>query len=373
MNKPQISDVIGSRKTRSLAVVRFEENQNMSIKLPLDTTLVGLLIRLTGAVQTTYASGTPVAKAESIMDCLIKKIEVQTDGRDTHKSVRPHFLHLQNLLANGVQPERCSSAGAAAVANPTVDGGFVFGTTGQYTSVRESVYLPFEMVYSEPGLGRESTYLNLKNKQSAELKIDTNAFANLLGFGNTAPVVWGNNTLQIEVATVERQDIPANAVFHMWKQTMRSQPFSGETRDYPVDLANSNYLTDILMYCQDGAAGSATTATGKVPSNLLVDVLDFKRNGSDGQQRWDFRLLQNTNRNEYGIVAPYVANASRMDGVAHLNFISRRDLDTALPCMKPITDNVQLFLSTKAAGTVDYTNPANVHMLVGELIRAKTA
>lgn len=368
-NKNLALQAITSPRKRVLGTIRFEENQVLSMKLPLDTTLLGLEIRLTGAVQTTFGSGTPVAKAESTMDSLIPRIDVVMNGSDTVKSVRPHLLHIQSLLATGVQSERFSSAGAAAVAFPTTEGGFVFGTTTQYTSVRETVYLPFEHVYCEPGMGREMTYLQLKGQNSAELKFFTGAFLNLLGFGNTAPVTFGNNTLQLEISTVERQDIPMNVVFDIWKQTMKSQQISSESFQLPVEIPNGNFLTGILLFAQDGAAGTATTATGKLASNALLTAVELKMNGQQSIQRSAFGTLQQQNRRDYGIVAPFAAGVSRLDGIAHMNMLSRRDLTSALPKMRPFTDNLQLFFDSAAASVVSYTNPANVTILTEELIK----
>lgn len=365
----KVQQAITSQKNRVIATVPFQENQVIPIKMPTDTTIVRLMFRLTGAVQTTFASGTPVAKAESIFDSLVNRIDVTVDGGDTIKSVRPHMLHLQNLLANRVQPERFASAAAAASANPTTQGPFVFGTTTQYTSVRETVVLPFEQVFCEPGMGRENTYLNLKNHSSCEIKLVTSSFSNLLGTGNTAPVVFANNTLQIEVIAIERPDIPEGIKFDIWKQFMRTSPIAGEVRDLPVDLLTSNYLTDILVFCQDGAAGSATTATGKLASNLLLKELRLKHDGRNDIQQWNFLSLQNDNRSTYGVVADTSGGVSRLDGCGHLNLLSRRDLSTALPGFRPITNNLQLFLTSNPSGTVDYTSGAQAQLLVGELIK----
>lgn len=375
MGLRKATNPIQSERSRIIGTAQFLENQIISFPIPRDSVFKGFYIRLSGAVRTTFASGTPAAKAESIMDSLVSRLDVILDGSNTIKSLRPHILHIQNFNAVGMPTERFSSAGAAPAPDnfPTVEGGFVFGTTGQYTTVRETVYLPFEMIYAEPGMGRESTYLNTQNSTSAELKINTTSFANLLGFGNTCPVVFDQNTLQIEVVSVERQDIPADIAFDIWKQTQKTLFVSGESRDLAVDVALGNFLTGIMLFAQDGAAGSATTATGKLASNLVIVNTNLVMNGQQMIQKSSFKALQAKNRGSQGINAPFAAGISRLDGIGHINLLSRRDLGTAMPKMKPLADSLQLFLDTNKAssggGPVDYTTPASITLLTEELIK----
>ncbi|MBX2986494.1 MAG: hypothetical protein KF802_01225 [Bdellovibrionaceae bacterium] len=359
-----------SERTRVLGTIKFEPGQNASLKFPNDTTIKGIILSLRGSVRTTYASGTPVAKAEGTMDSLVNLIEFAVDGRNTLKSLRPHILHIQNLLAFGVETPRFASAGAAPAPDnyPTTPGGFVFGTTGQYTTVRETVYMPFEQVYCEPGWGRERTYVNLRNHSSAELRLSFADFKNLLGNGNTAPVVFDNSTLQIEVSIVERSDATANVVFDQWKQYMVNHPIAGEGRALQYRVNTGNYITSLLFYATDGAPGSTTTATGKLASNLLVKSLELKANGRDGIQSWNWKDLQDYNRSVYGLVAPTANGVSRLDGIAHLNLLNRRQLDTMLPTMRPVIDDLNMYVDTNPSGIVDYTSGANLLMVTEELV-----
>lgn len=359
-----------SERTRVLGTIKFEEGQTASMKFPNDTTIKGILLSLRGSVKTTYASGTPVAKAESTMDSLVPNIEFAVDGRNTIKSLRPHILHLQNFLAFGIQSPRFASAGAAPVADnyPVTEGGFVFGTTTQYTTVRETVYMPFEMIHCEPGWGRERTYVNLRNHSSAELRLTFASFKNLLGYGNTAPVDFTDSTLQIEVSIIERSDAAANVVFDFWKQYMTNFPIAAEGRNLQFKVNTGNFLTGLLFFGTDGAPGSASTATGKLASNLLVKSLDLKANGRDGIQAWNWKDLQDYNRSVYGLVAPTAGGVSRLDGVAHLNLLNRRQIDTALPAMRPAIDDLNIYVDTNPAGIVTYTAGANLLMVTEELV-----
>ena len=359
-----------AERQRKLQALTFQENQILSRDLPKDTVLKHLQLRLSGAVQTTFASGTPVADAQSIFDNIIPRIDVIVGGSRTVKSVRPHLMRIQQLFAAGNIAERRSSAGASAAADnfPTVDGGFVYGTTTQYTTVAETIIVSFEMVYAEPGLGRETTWLNLKGVSSAEVKLTCAAFSSLLGFGNTAPVVYGNSTLIIDIITVEAQDVPANIQFTDWKQTTKELIFGAQTTDYAIDINRGNKLTGIMLFARNGAAGSSTTATGKVPSNLAVTKVNLKLQGQSDIKATDFKALQAENRARYGVNAPFAGNVSMLDGIAHLNLLSRKDLSTALDCRPPFVDNVQLFIDTNSASNVSYTNPVSVTVMTEEVV-----
>jgi hypothetical protein len=355
-------------RKRYLPQTAFAPSSTLSIPLPKDTVLKGLNIRLSGSIVTTYASGTPVADAQSTFANLITRMDVIVNGR-TVKSVDPHMIQMQQLFTSVVQAERRASAGAAAATDnfPTVDQGFVYGTTGQTTTAAETVYLPFEMVYANASAGRESTWLNLKGVASAELRLTTGAYANLLGFGNTAPVVYSASTLSIEVSTKEAQDVPVNTVFSDWKQTLKTEQVTAEVHDRLIDLNKGNHLTGLMVFVKDGAAGAAGAASGKLASNLAITKWAVKVNGQTEIQSGYFKQQQAENRALYGVNAPMASNVSRLDGVMHINFLARRDLSTALDCRAPMVDNVQLSIDTNTAANVSYTNPLTIQIMTEEL------
>lgn len=359
-----------SDRKRKLQSIIFAENQILSRDLPRDTVLKGLTLRLSGSVITTYGSGTPVADALSTFDNIIPRIDVVINGSRVVKSVRPYALRMQQLFTTQILAERKSSAAATAAAgnNPTVDAGFTYGTTTQLTTAAETIYLPFEMVYADIGMGREATWLNLKGVASAELKLTCAAFSTLLGFGNTAPVVFTSSTFSVEITTSEAQDVPPEVYFSDWKQTTKELTFNAQTSNYAIDINRGNRLSGIMLIARDGAAGSATTATGKLLSNLLVTNFSLKVNGQSDIQTSSFLSQQALNRAQYGVNAPFASNRSLMDGVCHINLLARKDLSTALDVSPPLVDNVQLFIDTGAAADVSYTNPAALTVMTEEIV-----
>lgn len=360
-----------SERQRRLADVRFQESTTLTRDLPRDTVLKFLQLRLSGSVVTTYASGTPVADAESIFDNLVSRIDIVVNGSRTVKNVRPHLMSMQQLMAAKINGERKASAAAAAAAgnNPTVDGGFVYGTTTQTTTVAESILIPFENIMA-PGLGKEATWLNLKGVASAEIRFSTKAFSALRGFGNTAPVVYSADTFIIEIQTIEAQDVPSDKYFSDFKQTTKEEAFSSETTGRLIDINRGNLLQGIMMFAKDGAAGSATTATGKVASNLLITDLSLKINGQVDIKTTNFLALQAENKNKWGLNIPNLSNVSRFDGVAYLDMLRDGDITTALPCMPPDVDQVNLNMSTRSSSVVSYTNPAIVTLMTNEIVQA---
>jgi hypothetical protein len=361
-----------SERSRTLQQLAFSASTILSRDLPRDTVLKSLAFRMSGSVVTTFASGTPVADVFSTFDALVPRIDVVVNGSRVVKSVRPHMMKVQQLLTTNIVGERASSAGAAASVYPTVDGGFAYGTTGQISSVRETIVLSFEMVYADPGLGRESTWLNLKGVASAEVRLTTNAFSALLGFGNTAPVVYSSNLIVIDIVTKEAQDVPPQIMFSDWKQTVKALTYSAQQSGAIIDINRGNNLTGIMFMCQDGAAGSTTTATGKLLSNTALTDIQLLVNGQTTIKRIPgLAYLNAQNRAEYGVYAPMASNVSILDGIGHLNLLARKDLSTALPVKPPSVDNVQLVINTDNSTNVSYTNPITVTVMTEEIVEPR--
>lgn len=362
-----------TERQRKLQALTFQESQILSRDLPRDTVLKSLQLRLSGSVVTTFGSGTPVADAFSTFQNLVPRIDVVVNGSRTVKSISPYLLRMQQLLTTKILGERKSSAGAAAAAgnNPTVDAGFTYGTTTQITTAAETIYLPFEQVFCDLGKGREATWLNLKGAASAELRLTCAAFSSLLGFGNTAPVVYTSSTFTVDITTIEAQDVPANINFSDWKQTIKELTFAAETTNYAIEINKGNKLSAIALLARDGAAGSTTTATGKLRSNLALRALSLKLNGQIDIKSTTFMNLQAENRSRYGINAPLASNVSLLDGYARMDLIARNDITTALDCRPPAVDNVQLIVDTSNSTDVSYTNPVSVTVLTEEIVEPR--
>lgn len=362
---------IRSERQRKLQQLTFVPSVVLTRDLPRDTVLKHLQFRLSGSVTTTYGSGTPVADNFGAFDNLISRIDIQVNGSRTVKNVKPFAMHMQQLYTSLVRAEQAASAAASAATDnyPTADAKFPYGTTGQVTTVRETVIVSFENVYARQG--KESTWLNLKGVASAEARLTCSSFSSLLGFGNTAPVVYSASTFVIDILTIEAQDVPADVRFLDWKQTTKQIAVSAQQTGGLIDINRGNRLQALMLICRDGAAGSTTTATGKLANSKLITNYNLLVNGQTSVKAGDFKALQAENRARFGLYAPYASNVSDLDGVAYLDLLSddgRGDLDTALDVSPPYVDNLQLQVDTNTGSNVSYTNPASIEVMTEELV-----
>ena len=362
---------ITSDISRRLPSKNFEQGSQISIDIPRDSVYKHLQVRLSGAVATTYASGTPVADDTATMNRLVNSFDIVSNGSFTIKNVTPWMLHVQQLYATSQLGVRRALVGATPTDNVSADGKFQYGTTGQFTSVVESVLISFENVLA--GKGRMSTLWDTRGLSSAELKISTNSFSNLQGYGNTAPVDYGTSTMKFEVETIETQNLPQNVYFSYFKQTTKQVDFTAQTSDFLVDINRGNYLQGLMIEARDGASGSATTATGRVLSNNLVTDLKLIINGVNFIQNTKFADLQDKNRNRFGINAGFTGNKSYLDGMAYMDLLTPADgakfgaLNTAQNVQAPQVDQVQLAVSTSASA--DYTSTASVRIMTNEIVK----
>lgn len=355
---------------RTLQSKTFVPSSTIAVDIPRDSVFKHLQVRISGGIQTDYGSGTPVSENRSPMANLINYMNVVSNGSFTIKNVMPWMLAIQSLIATAQFPVRRGSAGAAAVTDVTADGKFPYGTDDQYSSIVQSCLISFENVLA--GDGRMETLFDTRGLASAELNFQTGAYAALLGFGNTAPVIFANSTLQIQTTTIESQNIPNSIFFSAWKQTTKQKSFTAQTNDELVDINRGNFLQGILLEAHDGASGSATTATGKVLSNILLTSLKLIVNGSLYIKNDSFNNIQDSNRNRYGLNAAFSGNVSLFDGMAYMDLLTPARgekfgaLNTAQDLRAPNVDACQLSMSTSSSAT--YTSTAYVNIMTNEIV-----
>ncbi|MGE3263589.1 MAG: hypothetical protein AB7K68_17565 [Bacteriovoracia bacterium] len=359
---------IDSESTRKLASQAFVPSSVMTFRLPEDTTLRALVLRLSGSIVTTFASGTPVADDFGPFDDLVSTIQVRVGGSDSIKTVTPRMAAFHQLLDAGIRGERKSSSAAAAVTGGDVtadSSAFTYGTTTQVTSVAESLVIFFECPLVK--FGRQQTWLNLRGIVGSELILNTKAYSALLGFGNTAPVVYSSSTLQIDVKLIEARTVEQNRKFQVYKETFQTEPFSAAAANRVINLNKGQKIIGLSMLARDGASGSTTTATGLLASDILVDQIKLTLNGSFTPRNETWFELQADNKARFNINAPYSSNKSILQGFAYMDLTQFGVIDSALDAR--FLDNVQLEISTKSAAT--YTSVATLLVHQHELVEAK--
>lgn len=355
-------------KTRKLQPVVLTGAGVLTRDLPKDTYIKGISLQLRGSIVTTYGSGTPVSRVDGILNSLVNNIQVVLNGGRTIKSVSPHITRMMNFFNTGLQSARGSSAGASEVYFPTTNSTLVFGTTGQTSSVQEAGYIPFEFIWAKKEEERSLTWCKTKGTTSAEIRFNQNAFTSLQSAANTAPVVYSASTLRIDITLVEAVLTPeeeaSRTKWFDFRQTTKQQPFSGQSTAYQIEINRNASLAGIWLYALDGAAGSTTTATDRLPSNNLITDINLKANGTYDAFLSTFLELQQVNRQQYGINADYSSNVTPMDGIAHLNFIK----DTINDAFNTKgLDSLYLYLSTNSSSFVSYSNPAMVTIQTDEI------
>lgn len=358
---------IDSESTRKLATQAFAPSSIMTFRLPEDTTLRALQIRLSGSIITTFASGTPVADDFGPMDDLIASIQIRVGGSNAIKTITPRMAAFHQMLAQKNRGERKASAGAAEATELDITAdveAFPYGTTTQVTSVAESLTVFFECILAD--YGQEKTWLNLRGVVGSDLVLSTKAYSGLLGFGNTAPVVYSGSTLNIDIQLVEARTVEANRKFDVWKETYQIEPFTAQAANRVIKLNPGQKIIGLSFLARDGASGSTTTATGLLASDKLINQMKLTLNGSFTPRNETWKELQAQNRARFGINAPYVSNKSRLQGLAYMDLLQYRVLKTALDAR--LLDSVQLEVSTNSGAT--YTSTATLLVHQHELVEA---
>lgn len=356
---------ISSERQRKLGDLAWVSGAVVTRDLPRDTILKRLQIRFSGVTTTTFGSA-PTLSEVSTIDNLISRFDVVVNGGRTIKSVRPHLLHMEQLLATQIQGERKGSGAAAAAYanNPLTDGGFAVGTTGQISTVAETVQISFEMWLANKG--KQSTYLNLKGASSAELRVSCGTTA---GLEKTSVITFTATVFTMELTTIEAQDLPGNLIFSDWKQTTKSVLYSAQQTEATIDINRGNWLAGIKLFLeQDPAGADATAANRRKPQNNGITDIKLMLNGSRVIKQTTFFSLQAENRVRFGLSAPLASSQTRMDGFAYLDVLDDRSLDTALDCRPPDVDNLQLIISTRASDATSNIYPLQITVETGEIV-----
>jgi hypothetical protein len=362
---------IVSERQRILAPLVLAFSSTITRDLPRDTVLKYLTVTISGAFDYTFLTATPIAQQFTIMDALIADISIVVNGSNTIKNIRPWMLAMQQLLFTSATNVRQSQNAATAILAypPNADAGFIFGVTTTFTGIRESVLVAFENIACK--IGREATWLNLKGVASAEIRFSTRAITSLLSLTSTATaLVFGatSNSIQIELKTIEAQDVDSSVYFSFFKQTQKSVQFSGQGTNVLIDINRGNSLQGLMLLTQNGAASAILDPL--LTDDLITDF-SFKLNGQTEIKANSWLGLKEENQGKFGVNAALVAGASRLKGFAYLDFLRDGNLNTALQVSPPDVDNAQLSINTAAASTrVIYgaTQPALLTIVTNEIV-----
>jgi len=358
------SSVVRAERTRRLPSVSFDPGNIKSLDIPRDSVFKSFSITIAGGVAVTFTGTYTVDQIVSI-GRLINRIDIVVNGNRTVKSVTPWLCATKILFYNSTQAERKSSVAATVLTppNPTIDGGFAIGTTGQVTTIRETIDIFFEDILSaEP---RSGTFLNLKGAASAEIRFNFSPFSFLEAANNAATgVAYSSNTLTLDVTTREAPDLDGKMAD--LKETTKSFLFQGQQTEFAIDINRGNFVRGIWLQVRDGNATKSLSNTAVTGVQLLANgFFPIKQYGTATGQ--GFLKIQTENRSNFGMNAPYVSNVSRLDGIAYIDLLNNRNSATALDAR--FLDNLQLLISTAASGQgATYTNPVEVIVQTDEYV-----
>lgn len=369
---------IGSRNIYNAPVV---PNKREQIPLPADGIYEELQIRISGAIRTTYASGTPVASAFDILHDLVTSYQIVIAGK-TYKNVTGYMMMMEELMVNKIRGERAGSAGASAAAGgyPTTEGTatFPYGTTTQYTSTRQSIRICFAYPFAKQEGVRLSTCLDLRGQRDAWLYMQVGPMLNMLGYGNTAPVTYDDSTLQFDIQMIENHDFDAipDIKFDIFQQNVYPFPIIASMDESLFDLQVGNFCSALTFMARDGAAGSATTATGRLLNNLMITDLDVKINSKDSICPWEWPSLAANTRRRYAPLALQSSNVGPFDGIARIDFCridGNIQSDSLNLTPSAGVQTLKLVVSSAAASLVTYTAGGTLEVMQDTLIKRRAS
>lgn len=340
----------------------FVASSVLSVRLPLDTSLKGILIRLSGTVTYTFASA-PSALETSIFDNLVSRIEVVAGGERTVCNVKPHMNQILSLYARGIQPERRASAAAAAAYanNPLADSGMTFGSTTQTTTILEALYLPFECTLATED-EQSATWLNTRGLPSCELRMYTNTLSSLDRASNAT---FTGSAITFEISTVEAKDFNA-AKKYDWKRTCIVDTVSAQVTERRLDLPRGNKVSGVGIFAiQDSSGADGTAANRKKPNNNSVTDIKFRLNGREIYSN-TFRRVFSDNQVRGGMNAAFAASISRRDGWAFIDFLQNKRIGTALDTRG--ANAFEILYSTRASDASNNIYPLDVAIETHEIV-----
>lgn len=316
-------------------------------------------------------TGTPVSRADGILQSLIPAFQIIANGKRVIKNCQPWMLKMQNYVRNGVLERRGSSAGAALLTyDPTVTSNFTFGVTTNITTVVDSVGIHFAMPFTQNPDEQRATLLNANGLTSLKMEFQSNSLSALNSQANTASITFENNSLQVELWGVKDVSYASSdrPQLYDYQQTTNSLSFTaGAIKNQLLQLQNSTI--GLWFYGLDGAAGSATTATDRLASDKQWKNLRLSRNGQFDDFNISWAAAQDAMIAKYEVNNPYVNNVRIIDGINNLSYMDNSIFD-ALDTTNPgKVSSLYLYVESNPAPTGVYTNTSIMNFMQDALVK----
>lgn len=344
-----------------------------SVRIPTDTVIKRMYIKLIASFDVTYSSGSPTTSPEGLFGRICPQIEVNVNGNRIIKSVNPNLMRMHNILINGSLPRRAYTLVGASAPTVTrasrewVAGTVAFATTTQFMLFNEGFEMFFENPFGYAG-SRYMSELDVRDIASADLRFYWAPLTEAQGQGVGATVTYGNSSIVVKNQMIENRARPrpqAGQTLFDYVESTISKQYTGQGSQQ-INLQTGNYLQAIGIQCKNG--DSLFTPV----ENLLTSIA-LKINGATALQGpVSHQDLQDSNISRYGApddmgFAAYlatiasVADVHPLRGFALMNLIRNGSWDTSLNTSRQNgVDSCNLEFNTPLSTGTDpatYTNP----------------
>lgn len=360
---------LASEQRRKLPTVKYVPGSTVSVKIPTDTAIKRMIVRLVGSTQCTY-TGSPVASPQGYLGRLCNRVSIVANGRDTIKNLNPYMSRCLQLLNKGVAGNRSFSLSASAptsliAGTERVQGpAFDYPATTEYLVLNETMEINFEHPLAY-GQGKQASIFYTKNLSSAEMTFDFAPIERLQQDGGAVSVAYANANFDLEITIIESQSVeedPKNK-FLLFKEVHSVQPIGGQVSDLSFKLTRGNNLTGLSFLALNGDSNQSL-------SDAVIKNLKVLFNSREPVQECSWRGLQDDNRMRYGVDAWKTSGNHPQKGFAHMNFMQYGLAATGLPTQA--FNELELRIDSAASTGVDaatYTVPAQLMVVTHELVQ----
>lgn len=237
-------------KVYVLDIKKYNPEIPLQFKLPDGEIVKDIFIDVDGHFTPAFTGITPKPNPFGIMDAIIGKIEVATDGNRTRKSFRrPETLRRYTRLCHGVEPLRKYKVDSAVLGDAPKIGNYEFGTTGQQIAFAESAAISFQNKLSTDW---SKTLLSLRGMTSSYLTINPKGFNNLnKATGGSFSVSAHDINVRVTITTWPAM---TGRSFDTWLQTPKEERINGATDNHKISLPVGLGYQGMYLVCerQDG-------------------------------------------------------------------------------------------------------------------------
>lgn len=351
-------------KTISQENQSYAEGALKEARLPSDTTIKRLIVRVFGTFQITH-SGAPTFDEGGFLGRIISFIQL-SEGNDTFKTIDP-LMHrrLQALWGRKAPSRRVGTGATAAAATAAAAEASAQGApsaapvTGHYIFIDEFVAIDLEDPLASDNAQKQATLWSTQGKNNCRVRVQCGTIANLAEAGALGTgVSYGNINLTIETTLVTVPHVKENPKFPflVYQESLIPINVPAGSTSFGFQMPKSaSKILGLSFLVRD------TSASLKL-SDTAIKKLRLTGNNSRFFLDSSWKGLQGVNQETYGPADNnMVAGRHSLSGFASASF--RRDGDIANNGIPSDLDS--LILGFEASGSSDTPSESgNIQLLV---------